>query len=153
MVWTFSISPYRPRNAARPFYRQAASLATTDEAVALFTYLADQETLHRKLFEEMAQSVTLVETSAADWQEISEYIAATVDRAFFADAGAIEAVPHAETVEEMIRAALTFEKETLLFFYQLRDLVRPAHRAALDNIVNEEKAHVRRLAAMLAETE
>jgi len=131
------------------FYRQAVRLAETDEAKELFTYLADQETVHRTTFEALAKDVTLVETSSADWQEIAEYIAATVDRAFFSDQGAIGSVPQAASVQEMIRAAMTFEKETLLFFYQLRDLVRPAHREAIDQIVDEEKTHVRRLAAML----
>jgi rubrerythrin len=53
-------------------------------------------------------------------------------------------------VEEMTRLAIAFEKETLLFFYSVRDLVSAPNRALVDKIVAEEKKHIRRLAALLS---
>ncbi|HEY72223.1 MAG TPA: rubrerythrin, partial [Thermoflexia bacterium] len=38
---------------------------------------------------------------------------------------------------------------TLLFFYDLRDMVAEADRGAISNIIREEKMHLRRLARML----
>jgi len=57
-------------------------------------------------------------------------------------------IPAGSTVREMIERAITFEQQTLLFFYTLRDLVQPVNRALVDSIVSEERSHVRRLAAM-----
>jgi len=42
-----------------------------------------------------------------------------------------------------------FEKDTLLFFYDLREMVSEAERGTISNIITEEKAHLRRLARML----
>ena len=45
--------------------------------------------------------------------------------------------------------AMGFEKETLLFFYNLRDLVSDRNQKTIDRIIAEEKSHLRRLAKML----
>ena len=51
--------------------------------------------------------------------------------------------------KEAVRMAIGFEKETLLFFHDLRDMVSGADRKVIERIVAEEKVHVRRLAGML----
>jgi len=45
--------------------------------------------------------------------------------------------------------AMGLEKETLLFFYDLRDMVPAADRTFIEKVVAEEKSHIRRLAEML----
>ena len=49
----------------------------------------------------------------------------------------------------MVRKAIDFEKDTLLFFYGLRDLVQPVNQRLVDGIIGEEKKHIRELAAIL----
>lgn len=53
-------------------------------------------------------------------------------------------------MDDMLRQAIAFEQQTLLFFGALRDLVQSSNRPIIDRIVAEERAHVRRLSAMLA---
>ena len=55
----------------------------------------------------------------------------------------------AEDQEAALRAAIGFEKDTLLFFYDLRDMVNEADRETISRIIREEKKHLRRLAKML----
>ena len=55
----------------------------------------------------------------------------------------------AEDRETALRAALGFEKDTLLFFYDLREMVGEADQEAVSGIIREEKKHLRRLASML----
>ena len=45
--------------------------------------------------------------------------------------------------------AMGFEKETMLFFYNLRDIVPSAAHEIVDRVIVEEKTHARRLAQML----
>jgi rubrerythrin len=45
--------------------------------------------------------------------------------------------------------ALGFEKDTLLFFYDLREMVSEAEQKAVTGIIREEKTHLRRLAGAL----
>jgi rubrerythrin len=88
--------------------------------------------------------------SDQDWDEYIRYLSTTVQSALFE--GPDKALAVAEKVadeKEAVRMAMGFEKETLLFFYDLRDAVRGEHREFVDKIVAEEKTHLRRLADML----
>jgi len=62
---------------------------------------------------------------------------------------ALAAADQAQDEKEAIHMAMGFEKETLLFFYNLRDLVPDRQQKTIQRIIDEEKKHVRRLAAML----
>lgn len=130
------------------FYREAVSRSASPEARDLFTYLAEQELRHKQIFASLGSAIVETEIEVADWQEALDYINATVGQTFFADNTPIRSIPAGSTVREMIERAITFEQQTLLFFYTLRDLVQPVNRALVDSIVSEERSHVRRLAAM-----
>jgi rubrerythrin len=47
--------------------------------------------------------------------------------------------------------AIGFEKDPMLFFYQLADLVHSIHKPMVQAIINEEKEHIRKLAEMRKE--
>ena len=130
------------------FYREAVGLSTSPEARELFTYLAEQELQHKRIFANLGNAIIETEIEAAEWQEALDYINATVGQTFFADNTPIRSIPAGSTIREMIERAISFEQQTLLFFYTLRDLVQPANRTLIDSIVSEERSHVRRLAAM-----
>lgn len=131
------------------FYRQAFDKADGQEARDLFAYLADQEVEHKRVFQGLSSAIVLTEMDATAWDEALGYIAATVDQAFFTPDGAIQAVPLGETTADMLQQAIGFEKQTLLFFFELCDLVQAPNRPLIDRIIGEEKDHIRRLAAML----
>jgi rubrerythrin len=48
-----------------------------------------------------------------------------------------------------LRAAVGSEKDTLLFFYDLGEMVGEAERKTVASIIQEEKAHLRRLVTAL----
>ncbi|MBM3188879.1 MAG: hypothetical protein FJZ90_09175 [Chloroflexi bacterium] len=131
------------------FYREAIRKADSAEAKDLFTYLADEEVRHKQVFEGLGGQIVLTQTDVTSWEEAMGYIQAIVDREFFDKDAPIRAIPVAQNVPDMVRQAIDFEKQTLLFFYGLRDLVQPANRPLIDQIMEEEKSHVRRLSAML----
>ena len=133
------------------FYREAAQKADEADAVELFNHLVVEETKHRATFEGLSSAIVVTEIDPTSWEEASAYIASTVDRSFFKKGAPIKLVPECASVKQMVRQAMEFEKQTLLFFYALRDLVRPVNRPIIDQIIEEEKRHVRRLAAQLAD--
>jgi rubrerythrin len=47
---------------------------------------------------------------------------------------------HIRAVPDAVRFALGFEKETLLYFYAMRDLIQ--EKDAVDQIIKEEKSHI-----------
>jgi rubrerythrin len=81
-----------------------------------------------------------------DWDEISEYIKATTDSRFFiGEEKAIKYAKNAKDAEEAIDIAIGFEKDTLLFFYEILNVTPEGSKDAAQKIVNEEKRHVRLL--------
>ena len=89
-----------------------------------------------------------------EWDLYMDYLRGTVQSAFFE--GTDKALALADSVTDSqtaIQMAIGFEKETLLFFYDLRDRIPGADRPVLDQVIDEEKRHVRRLVAKLNSNE
>jgi rubrerythrin len=133
------------------YYRAVAKKAKTSEVQALFADLADQEAIHYQVFSKLSRAVkeNPIMTDE-EWDEYMKYVEATVQSAFFEGPDkALAAAEEAADETAAIRKALAFEKETLLFFYDLRDTVPVAHREFVEKVADEEKKHIRRLAKML----
>jgi rubrerythrin len=135
------------------FYRAVAAQVQSSESRELFEYLAGQETLHYKVFSKLSQSVQENPfMTDEEWDLYMDYLNGTVQSAFFE--GADKALALAETVtdeRQAIHMAIGFEKETLLFFYDLRDRIPDKDRPFVEKVVDEEKRHIRRLVGMLSE--
>ena len=85
-----------------------------------------------------------------EWDLYMDYLNGTVQSAFFE--GTDKALALAETVTDAshaIQMAIGFEKETLLFFYDLRERIPAQDRPVVEKIVEEEKRHIRRLVSKL----
>jgi rubrerythrin len=134
------------------FYRAVAEKADSQAVRDLFVDLADQEVMHYKVFKKLAQSIQDQPfMTDEEWDRYQRYLESTVDSAFFE--GPDKALSAAESVEdeqEAIGMAMRFEKETMLFFYDLRDVIPATGQDAIEKVIAEEKKHVRRLAGLLA---
>lgn len=133
------------------FYRAVAEKAKSTEVKALFEDLAEQEVLHYKTFKKLSK-ITWDTSSlpGGDWSQYLMYLQSVIQSAFFQ--GRDKALALAEEVsdeKEALRMAMNFEKETLLFFYDLRDMVSDADREIVMRIVDEEKQHLQRLGGLL----
>ncbi|OQY21231.1 MAG: hypothetical protein B6I35_08860 [Anaerolineaceae bacterium 4572_32.2] len=133
------------------FYNEAAAKSADPEVKSLFEDLAAQERGHYRLFQRMLGDVRPApELPAAEYDQYEAYVQSALALALFAGPDkALALAEQAEDRETALRAALGFEKDTLLFFYDLRDMVAEADRGAISNIIREEKMHLRRLARML----
>ena len=133
------------------FYNAVATKSTDPNIKLLFEDLAVQEQGHYRVFQKMLGEVKPTpELPTAMYEEYQAYLQAALDNALFA--GPDKALALAEQVQDretVLRVAIGFEKDTLLFFYDLREMVNEADRDAISRIIREEKAHLRRLAMML----
>jgi len=133
------------------FYNEAAAKSADPEVGALFEDLAAQERGHYRLFQKMLGDVKpALELPAAEYDQYQTYLRAALENALFAGPDkALALARQADDRKTALRAALGFEKDTLLFFYDLRDMVSEADRETISAIIREEKRHLRRLARML----
>jgi rubrerythrin len=89
--------------------------------------------------------------SPEQWDEFQAYTGALLQQSFFArPGGALSQAADAADERQAVQAALGFEKETLLFFHELRDAVRGASRQTVERIIQEEKRHILWLSGMIA---
>lgn len=141
----------RLEESGEAFYNAAAEQATTADIKVLFEELAVQEQYHRRAFQQMGRDVVEVALSPEQWDQFQAYTTALLQQSFFAKPeGALEQATVAKDEREALQAALDFEKETLLFFHELRDAVKGPGRQVVERIIGEEKRHIQRLSSMLA---
>jgi hypothetical protein len=76
-----------------------------------------------------------------NWGEAAKYLRAIVESEFFlGDNKVLPNFGHLETAEDVINYAITFEKVTLLYYLELKDVVDD--QEAIYDIINEEKGHI-----------
>jgi rubrerythrin len=125
------------------FYAGMAQKFKQDNGlVKLFTELASKEKQHEKTFKGIKDTVAKNGAEPVQWEEVSNYMRAFVESEFFLGKGkSLPSLDHIKTVGDAVKFAIGFEKETLLYFLELRTIVR--EKEAIDEVINEEKAHIR----------
>ena len=133
------------------FYRSLAAQSKDDSLKSLFSFLADQEKKHISVFVDIAKTIKVEPRELpANWEEVSIYLrAVTESRYFLGKDKALSAARSAKTAEQAVNTALAFEKETLVFYLEVSDMVPAAHRPAVEALIREERAHVRKLTGFL----
>ena len=134
--------------AGEAYYAAAAAKATTQKLKEIFLFLKEEEVNHADTFEEMLGSLEVEQDWRAD-EDYQAYLAALIDSRVFPDpAGAVALVERLDDEVEAIRHAITFEKDTILFFYYLKPFVSKDDEV-IDQLIDEEKKHIRLLSAIL----
>jgi len=135
------------------FYNAILERNVVSETTELFEDLAAQERRHYHVFKQMQEKVSPApDIPDSEYDQYRQYMQIALDRALFSGKDkALLLAEQAQNQETALRAALGFEKDTLLFFYDLREMVSERDRDTITRIIREEKSHVRRLAGMLQE--
>jgi rubrerythrin len=106
----------------------------------LFSTLAEKELNHEKTFTELKNIIGNAEPEG--WQDIEQYMRAIVESEFFLGKNkSLPSMENIKTISDAINFALGFEKETLLYFYGIKDAVK--EKEMVEEIINEEKSHIR----------
>ena len=128
------------------YYETLAESASNDAAVKIFRHLADQERMHVKVFGEMLSSVSDYTPQEGITEEYGEYMKALTDSAVFKNEDAArEMARKAGNTIEAVNIGLRAEKDSILFYLEMHELVRPSEREVVDRIIEEEKVHMREL--------
>ncbi len=124
------------------FYTGMADKFKSDGGlVKLFTTLASKEKVHEKTFTELKDMVKKKGAEPVEWEEVTNYMRAFVESEFFLGGSkSLPAMDHIRTTKDAVKFALGFEKETLLYFWELRSIVK--EKGVVDEVINEEKSHI-----------
>ncbi len=141
------------RNGAS-FYTRAASSAAGRPHAALLLRLAAMEQMHEKRFAALRQTLAGERDAAVPFEPSEEkalYLKAMADTRVFPVSGPVpEELAGASSLVEAFRYAIDREKDSVVFYSTLQDLV-PLHqgREQVQAIIAEELGHVHLLTAEL----
>jgi rubrerythrin len=123
--------------------------ATKNAAAAeVFRYLADMEREHLQTFQGMlaqADKFQFSETAG----EYAVYLQALVDSAVFSDEViASKLARGAESDIAALELAIGAEKDSILFYYEMRDIMPKRAQPTVSKIIGEEKSHLKQLSEL-----
>ncbi len=136
--------------SGQAFYQTASKLAKENNLKELFRYLAEEERKHLKTFQGLYNLLKeKPEITPYNWEEAKLYLEALVDSKFFTGPdAAINLAKEAKDELEVIYAAIEFEKDTLLFFYQILEMIKSQEQELVKKIIEQEKKHIQKLSTM-----
>lgn len=121
----------------------------------LFKDLATQEVNHKNTFKEMLGEAELErgeDISSLLYGELEDsYLEALADSKIFNPANEnIRAAKQVDSRDEMIAIAISLEKDTILYYYELLEMAKSSDdQELIKQVIEEEKTHVKRLASIL----
>lgn len=132
-------------------YRRMASVSPDAQVKRFFEGLAAEEARHEQLFSAMAARVGKAELPAwSTMEEYGDYLSALLDsHALFSPKQAGALMDAAGSLEDAVHAAMKLEKDSMLFFQEMLQLVPGSEHPHIWECIEEERRHLRQLAALL----
>ena len=128
------------------YYDVIARSTDDDQARTIFEGLAQAERVHLATFEKLLEDV-----GGVDLGENAEegYIATLLeDNVFTDDSVTADVAMQADTDIKAIDLGISAEKDSILYYYELRDLLPDDLSPLVTRILNEEKRHLAQLTAV-----
>ncbi|HCY88523.1 MAG TPA: rubrerythrin [Desulfobacteraceae bacterium] len=140
------------------FYRRAAELQKDAADKEFLETLAKMEDRHKATFEEMKATLSDAESKGTVFdpkEELSLYLNAMADaHGGEGDPDVVESFSGKESMAEIVAIAVGLEKESILFYVGIKDMVPPKFgQDKIDTIIKEETQHVAQLKGFLKKAE
>ncbi|MCL0081874.1 ferritin family protein [Dehalococcoidia bacterium] len=128
------------------FYDVMSQSTENAEARDLFRHLGEMERQHVQIFRDMLGEAGKYQPSESDTEEYAAYLKALVDSAVFTDDLITSGMAaNADSDIEALQLAIGAEKDAILFYYLMRDIMPPRTQPTVNKIIAEEKLHLRQL--------
>lgn len=144
----------RIENNGAAFYRKAAGLQSDTQNQKFLEGLANMEDQHQKIFTEMRTTLTEKDKDPKvfdPYDEVSQYLAAMADSMGGEGSPSVaDSLTGNETLEEILNTAVGLEKDSILFYLGIKDLIpMQSGQDRIDEIIREERRHVVQLSNRL----
>lgn len=140
----------RIEQQGQEFYKSAAESAGNPDTREFFLFFAGEEARHEQTFRDLKARMGGYDLPAwSTSEEYAAYLQALVDSHAIFTPGLKERLASAADETEAIRLAMGFEKDTILFFMEMHELVPASEKHFVLQCIDEEREHLRRLSDML----
>ncbi len=143
-VFQFAI---RIEENGESFYRNVAGKVSDKELKGIFTYLADEEARHKKIFTDMVNSIKRYEPPETYTGEYFQYLRSYADTVVFPP----EIERELDTEGGVVKAidfAIRRELDSIMYYLETKNLVPATQHQLMDKILEEERSHFVRLSIM-----
>ena len=130
------------------YYLEAAKRAVDEDAQHLLELLAHEEQRHEQIFRDMRPAEKEHRPAEEYPGQKSEYVQALLEEKLIPSPEILDKVLALGSDQEILDFALGFEKDTILFYFEMRHLLGEAQRPLMAEIIAQEKTHVERLLRM-----
>ena len=130
----------------RTFYRSFGDSTKEEEVKGVFYFLADEENRHIVAFKNISRDLEKYTPEETYSGEHSKYISDLADKNVFSGKNTgKDLAKKISTPFEAIDLALRFEKDSILFFDEMRRFVSPKDHEIIDKLIEEERQHIVKL--------
>lgn len=146
----FAMAVQIERNG-QAFYQKAAELQQDEGIRRYFLDLVDMEKQHVITFQRMREQFSDAGESMDPYHEADQYLCAMADGLKVEGAPKLTAeLTGEESLEQILHMAIGLEKDAVLFYLGMKDVVpENLGREQVDGIIEEEKQHLVTLTAKL----
>jgi rubrerythrin len=131
------------------FYDIMARTTDSDMAREIFEEFVAMERDHLNLFQGMLSGSGDSKPAETSTPEYSGYLQALIDDAVFTnDAVMSETLTQADSDIKALEVGISAEKDSILFYQSIKDIMPRRTISALDRIISEEKSHLQQLTAI-----
>jgi len=131
------------------FYDTMARSTENAEARNVFQYLADMERTHVRIFQGMLGETDKYQPQESYAGEYAAYLQALVDSAVFTDDSITsEMATQLSSDIEAMELAIGAEKDSILFYYEMKEIMPQRAQPTVSKIITEEKSHLRELSEL-----
>lgn len=135
------------------FYRLAARVSRSEEAVSLLTSLAADEAVHLKEFQKLYEKEAAREDAHYYPPEKGAYLTALAAEIAFPE-GVVGLADGLESPEAILKKAIRSEEDSIRFYGEMAEAAEcQATGRVFGDIIRQEKGHLNRLQKMLSELE
>jgi rubrerythrin len=129
----------------KAFYEAAAAAATDPAVQDIMKHLAKAEAEHEAIFRQLRTGASTMPPESYPGER-EEYMNALLQTRVLPDAEtALRVVAEMAEDTQALDFALAFEKDTILFMHEMKDLVGEAEGQKVDLLLQQERMHVRLL--------
>ena len=131
------------------FYQALADKTKNKDAKAIYDYLAGEEKKHLNAFQGMLDSVGKYQPPESYPGEYMLYLKSLVDSTVFTDLTTAQRKAEKTSSEtEALDIGIQAEKDSILFYVEMQNLVSPPARRVVSGIIDEEKSHLKQLSEL-----
>lgn len=136
------------RNGAA-FYQALAEKTKNKSAQAIYEYLAAEEIKHLNTFQDILKRVGSYQPPQDYAEDYQRYLKSLVNSSVFTD------VAHAQQIAAKVSSdtqaldiGIQAEKDSILFYTEMQNVVKPADQQIITDIINQERDHLNQLSQL-----